>query len=321
MKCSTCQGWLSPLLEGELSAPRQRAVEGHLSSCAACRQEKEALEKMCQMLAQLPQEEGPPEGWSRLEAALDLEDARRAKEDPLSWKEPQAAPHKRALHKRSKEREGLFGKGAGSRSFEKRGFSWWTGGLAFGAGLAAMLLLLLATGHLSLDESSPGRGKQGTSLGNPLPSRRSASERRPLVALGRQRQPPRPPPRTLPSRSPLSPLAVTSRRPLPRVQRQRPGASPGPSPALRAALAELRRAHGHYQQALALLERAAGPHLRARTRRGQLLRQTLAELDRAIALCREAIRQEPQSPEPRRMLLAVYQRKIEVLRDVVLGQI
>src|SRR5687768_11003926 len=58
-------------LHGELSAPELAAVEEHLTSCASCTRELEALRQAHQGLQSLPAEDAPPELWSKIEAALE----------------------------------------------------------------------------------------------------------------------------------------------------------------------------------------------------------------------------------------------------------
>ena len=56
MRCQRAQKWMTAAVDGELSARRRRALDGHLAACAACRRELAVTEQMLTALAGLPKE-------------------------------------------------------------------------------------------------------------------------------------------------------------------------------------------------------------------------------------------------------------------------
>lgn len=64
MKCEEVQERLSEYIEQVLSQEEKSVVEGHLSTCARCRAESEALAQSIRAVSDLPQVEPPP-GFSR----------------------------------------------------------------------------------------------------------------------------------------------------------------------------------------------------------------------------------------------------------------
>jgi len=64
MKCEEVQERLSEYIEQVLSQEEKSAFEGHLSTCARCRAESEALAQSIRAVSDLPQVEPPP-GFSR----------------------------------------------------------------------------------------------------------------------------------------------------------------------------------------------------------------------------------------------------------------
>jgi len=56
MRCQRAQKWMTAAVDGELSARRRRALDGHLAACAACRRELAVTERMLTALAGLPME-------------------------------------------------------------------------------------------------------------------------------------------------------------------------------------------------------------------------------------------------------------------------
>jgi hypothetical protein len=50
---------------------------------------------------------------------------------------------------------------------------------------------------------------------------------------------------------------------------------------------------------------------------GATVQRSLAEIDRAIERCRDAVRQDPSNPEAQESLLAAYQQKVDLLNDLV----
>ena len=80
----------------------------------------------------------------------------------------------------------------------------------------------------------------------------------------------------------------------------------------------LDKASQQYRKTLDYLSQIAKKKFPKSTPQGQILQQTLLALDQAILKCRQMIRQNPNDLETRKVLLAVYQRKVDLLRDVVL---
>ena len=64
-------GWLSALIDGELTGEERMRLEAHLSRCAPCRAELEALKNVKARLAAAPRRAMPPELLADLEASLD----------------------------------------------------------------------------------------------------------------------------------------------------------------------------------------------------------------------------------------------------------
>ena len=56
MRCQRAQKWMTAAVDGELSARRRRALDGHLVACAACRRELAVTERMLTALEGLPME-------------------------------------------------------------------------------------------------------------------------------------------------------------------------------------------------------------------------------------------------------------------------
>ncbi|TMB56374.1 MAG: hypothetical protein E6J60_06025, partial [Deltaproteobacteria bacterium] len=56
MRCQRAQKWMTAAVDGELSARRRRALDGHLAACAACRRELAVTERMLTALEGLPME-------------------------------------------------------------------------------------------------------------------------------------------------------------------------------------------------------------------------------------------------------------------------
>jgi anti-sigma factor RsiW len=56
MRCQRAQQWMAAAVDGEVSPRRRRALDGHLASCAACRGELAATERMLTALEALPME-------------------------------------------------------------------------------------------------------------------------------------------------------------------------------------------------------------------------------------------------------------------------
>ncbi len=77
---------LAEYLEDSLRPRRRRQVAGHLSDCAACREELAALQRTGELLAGAPQQTPPADLWERV--AADLEHApapARAWWPKLAW--------------------------------------------------------------------------------------------------------------------------------------------------------------------------------------------------------------------------------------------
>jgi len=81
-------GWLSALIDGELTGEERTRLEAHLTDCAPCRAELEALRKVKARLMAAPRRAMPPGLIADLEAG-----AGRASR-PRSWMG--AFPHARA---------------------------------------------------------------------------------------------------------------------------------------------------------------------------------------------------------------------------------
>lgn len=106
--------------------------------------------------------------------------------------------------------------------------------------------------------------------------------------------------------------------------RHRPAAKPAAKRrSLVGVLHELQRANQQYQQALKGLEQMALAKLKQRhpKHKHQMVRKTLKELDRAIAQCREVLRIQPNAVDTHNVLLAMYQKKVDLLLDIALGNI
>lgn len=58
-ECTGCRDRFSEYIDGELSAPEQRAVESHLSACAECRAELEAWRRAVRAVSELPKRPAP----------------------------------------------------------------------------------------------------------------------------------------------------------------------------------------------------------------------------------------------------------------------
>ncbi|MCC7416855.1 MAG: zf-HC2 domain-containing protein [Acidobacteria bacterium] len=62
---------ISDLVDGALASDRHAEVERHLGSCVACRTLADELRAIHRAARALPAVEPPPDGWSRLEAAIE----------------------------------------------------------------------------------------------------------------------------------------------------------------------------------------------------------------------------------------------------------
>ena len=60
MRCQRAKKWMAAAVDGELSPRRRRALDGHLATCAACRRELAATERMLTALEGLPMEAAVP---------------------------------------------------------------------------------------------------------------------------------------------------------------------------------------------------------------------------------------------------------------------
>lgn len=77
MDCKVARDWLSPYLDGELSAAEKAALAEHLKICSSCRQELQELAAAVQMLRRVP-ELAPASGFrAKLRESLEREEACR----------------------------------------------------------------------------------------------------------------------------------------------------------------------------------------------------------------------------------------------------
>jgi len=74
-ECTGCRDRFSEYIDGELSAPKQRAVESHLSACAECRAELEAWRRTVRAVSELPTRPAPAEFGARVMKRLRAHEA------------------------------------------------------------------------------------------------------------------------------------------------------------------------------------------------------------------------------------------------------
>ena len=91
--------------------------------------------------------------------------------------------------------------------------------------------------------------------------------------------------------------------------------------ALAKVMGRLHQVAAHYEKALKDLSVLAEKKLKGESHRVQMLRQTLATIDKAIEECRDMIKVRPEALGAHKVLHAMYQRKVDLLRDIVLGEI
>jgi anti-sigma factor RsiW len=89
-----------------------------------------------------------------------------------------------------------------------------------------------------------------------------------------------------------------------------------------AALQAVARAEAAYRKAIVSLEGALakGPP-RLGGKAGEAVRRGLADVDLAIEWCRAALQRDPNDLQAQEAMLAAYQRKVDFLEDVVMGDI
>jgi anti-sigma factor RsiW len=75
MKCSDVERLLAAKADGALDAERERALDTHLSGCAACRRLLDDQVLVRSMLAAAPVPDPPRNFLARVNAAIDAEDA------------------------------------------------------------------------------------------------------------------------------------------------------------------------------------------------------------------------------------------------------
>lgn len=75
MECTDVERLLAAKADGALDVERQRIVDAHLSTCAACRRLLDDQVAVRSMLAAAPVPEAPRDFLARVNAAIDAEDA------------------------------------------------------------------------------------------------------------------------------------------------------------------------------------------------------------------------------------------------------
>ncbi|MEW5978524.1 MAG: zf-HC2 domain-containing protein [Acidobacteriota bacterium] len=81
---------------------------------------------------------------------------------------------------------------------------------------------------------------------------------------------------------------------------------------------ELKKAEEHYQQAIRALTDVSQRKLQSLDPSvAQMLNDNLATMDYYVSVCQEAVQQTPDNPMVHQYLLAAYQKKVELLQNIV----
>jgi len=86
MKCTTAKKWISEYIDGDLDTQKSVELEGHVSSCAGCKELLADMQKLVQSAHELPD---PPERdvpWGKIHARLE----ERQQVSAPGYAEPQA---------------------------------------------------------------------------------------------------------------------------------------------------------------------------------------------------------------------------------------